>query len=230
MNDDLETASLRAAFAATGETSAAVPQSSACPPPAALWAAVSGELQPWQVRALVDHTAGCAGCAEDWRLAAAQLQETRPGEEAEEAPRPARRGHPWPWLATAAAAAIVATVVGVEQARRAPEGPVYRQGWQPPPIDSRLREGEALPRRRCLLRWSPVAGAVSYDVQVSSEDLNLLGAASGLATPEFQVSAEKLANVPAGGRIDWRVKALRKDGSEQSSQTFVTPLAGRASG
>jgi putative zinc finger protein len=67
MSDPREIASMRRAF----RRSAAPPKPESCPAPATIWAALHGELSLSEVRRIVDHTADCAACAEDWRLALA---------------------------------------------------------------------------------------------------------------------------------------------------------------
>src|SRR4051812_2166144 len=82
IQDTQELAKLRAAFTAPADDS---PAPEDCPSPETIWSAVRGELPPQALREAVDHTARCAACAEDWRLAvevnrqAEEQEETAPG-------------------------------------------------------------------------------------------------------------------------------------------------------
>src|SRR5436853_381237 len=75
-----------------------------------------------------------------------------------------------------------------------------------------------------VLRWSPLAGAVAYDVQVSTEDLRAVVAAKGQTATEYRVPESALAGLPPGARLLWQVDAVRPDGTHENSPTFVTPL------
>ena len=61
-----EESRLREAFAASTGTAAA-----GCVAPETIVDALRGTLPPERVRAVVEHTAACPACAEDWRLAVA---------------------------------------------------------------------------------------------------------------------------------------------------------------
>ncbi len=73
-----------------------------------------------------------------------------------------------------------------------------------------------------MLRWSPLPGAVSYDVQVSTEDLRALATAKGLTATEYRVPESALAGLPSASRLLWQVDAVRPDGTHENSQTFIT--------
>jgi len=76
--ENQELARWRQAFTVPAEDSPAPD----CPSPETIWSAVRGELPPQTLREVVEHTARCAACAEDWRLA---VEVNRQAEEQEEA-------------------------------------------------------------------------------------------------------------------------------------------------
>jgi anti-sigma factor RsiW len=232
--DDPQQARLRAAFA----TADAPPDPQSCPDAETVWSAVRGELPPAQLREVVDHTARCAACAEDWRLAAELNRQQAAGaadaaDAADDAGAfPRRRGNVvhgrfGRWRPLAAAAALAAGLlisVGIyHQASLNPQEPAYREASHAG-IRSLVPAGAALPRKAAVLRWSPLAGATGYDVQVSTEDLKSVATAKGLSAAQYRISEGALAPLPHGTKLLWRVDALRADGSHQASPTFTTPL------
>jgi hypothetical protein len=224
MMDDQELASLRQAFATHSQQT---PEPAACPAPEKIWDAVQGLLPPGEVREIVQHTALCAACAEDWRLART-MQEQEAATAAAPAPlRFAPRQHRLRTFGLAAAAALALAVVGVQWLER-PGGPTtaeYREGQQAT-IQSRVAEGRALPRERFVLEWTAPAAAktATYGVEVSTEDLRVVASAEGLRTPRYQVPASALQDLPAGARLLWKVEAELPEGGHVSSPTFVTPV------
>jgi hypothetical protein len=222
MNQDAQQLErLRAAFAAPGPA----PDPQSCPSPETLWSAVQGELPPQQMRAAVEHIALCPACAEDWRLAAelsrqqATTVATVPGRVLQ-----GRFGRWRPLAAAAALAAGLLIAVGLHHTGQpGPQEPAYREA-QHAGIRSLLPEGQALPRQAAVLRWSPLAGAVSYDVQVSTQDLQTVAAAKGQTAAEYRIPASALAALPPGAKLLWQVDAVRPDGTHETSPTFTTPL------
>jgi hypothetical protein len=231
--DDPQQARLRAAFAAAD----APPDPRSCPSAETIWSAVRGELPPAQLREVVDHTARCSACAEDWRLAAELNRQQAAGADAAEAADRAdavpnrlgtvvhgRFGRWRPLAAAAALAAGLLIAVGVyHQSPSSPQEPAYREAGHAG-IRSLVPAGAALPRKAAVLRWSPLEGATGYDVQVSTEDLKSVAAAKGLSAAQYRISEGSLASLPHGTKLLWRVDALRADGSHQASPTFSTPL------
>jgi hypothetical protein len=209
----------RAAFAESGPA----PDPASCPTPETLWSAVRGELPPEPMGEVLDHVAACAACAEDWRLAA---ELNRQEERAAMVPGKVIQGRFGQWRPLAAAAALAAGLliaVGVYRAQQPVQEPTYRE-VQHAGIHSLLSQGQALPRQAAVLRWSPLPGAVSYDVQVSTEDLQPVAAAKGQTATEYRVPESALAALPSGTRLLWQVDAVRPDGSHENSPTFVTSL------
>jgi len=223
--EDEELSRLRRAFA----ISQPAPAPETCPAPEKIWEAVRGELPPGEVEAIVQHTAVCASCAEDWRLAGV-LQTAEPAVSTAPAPAGVVRYGPWQRVRTyvlAAAAMLAVAVVGIQvyQAQQPDQGAAgYREGQQDA-IQSRIADGAPLPRDRFLLRWSaPAAAGATYDVEVSTEDLRVVSSAEDLRTPELQVPARAMAGLPVGSRLLWKVEADLPDGSHLSSPTFVTTV------
>ncbi|HEY0554495.1 MAG TPA: zf-HC2 domain-containing protein [Thermoanaerobaculia bacterium] len=220
--DEQQLARLRAAFAAPD----LAPDPQSCPPPEKLWSAVRGELDPQAMREVLDHVALCSACAEDWRLAA-ELNRQQAGESAVTPGRvlQGRFGRWRPLAATAALAAGLLLAVGVWRAEMAPhQAPIYREARHES-IRSLLPAGQALPRQDAVLRWSPLPGAASYDVRVTTEDLfQTVASAQGTTTTELRVPAAALAGLPPGAKLLWQVDAVRPDGTRETSPTFTTPL------
>jgi hypothetical protein len=220
--DNQELARWRSAFTAPAE---AAPAPEDCPAPETIWAAVRGELPPHEMREVVDHTARCEACAEDWRLAVevdrkgARQTEAVPGKVIV-----GRFGQWRPMFAAAALAAGLLVAVGVYREAIVPtQTPIYREaeGTQ---VRSLLPAGQALPRQGAVLRWTPLAGAASYDVSVSTEDLRQVASAQGQAATEYRLPEAALAGLPAGAKLLWQVEAVFPDGHRVTSPTFTTLL------
>ncbi len=108
---------LRDAFASLAPTAEARAD---CPEPERVWRAAAGEVPSAEIRALVDHTAGCPSCAEEWRLA----RELVPNVQGSVANFPVERRAPrsgW-WLAAAAAGLLVVAGVPLWRASLALHG------------------------------------------------------------------------------------------------------------
>ena len=223
MTDDAQNfARLRAAFQAPAGPA---PAPETCPAPETIWAGVRGELQPQQMRDVLDHVASCAACAEDWRLAAEIEREA--SRAATAVPGKVIVGRFGQWRPLAAAAALAAGLliaVGVYQTGQiGPQEPTYREVEQTE-VRSLLPEGQALPRQGAVLRWTPVPGATSYDVQVSTEDLQVVATAQGQTGTEYRIPESGLAGLTSGTKLLWQVDAVFPDGTRRSSPTFTTPL------
>jgi hypothetical protein len=215
MNDqDLELERLRSAFAARVDVAGTGAE---CPPADRLWSAVQGQLGPDEVRPLVAHIAACGACAESWRLArelgaddaAVQLAARRPV---------AARGRFTAWAAGIAATIALAAVF---VQRPAPSD--FREGAGAA-IRSLVPESRALSRHRLLLRWDGAPPGSSYAVQVATDGLEPVADARGLSAPEYLVPPERLASLPAGTKLLWRVEAVAPGGARLVSGTFVSRL------
>lgn len=223
--DTQELARLRAAFAIPDPAGIA-PDPETCPAPETIWAAVRGELPPRELREVVEHTAVCAACAEDWRLAVEI--------EKQEAPQTAtlpvgrvitgRFGQWRSWTAAAALAAGLLIAVGLYRTGNfGPQEPTFREA-EGTAVQSLIAEGQALPYQNAVLRWSPLPGAASYDVRISTEDLRVVDTVQGQTGTEYHIPDSALAGLPAGTKLLWQVDAVFPDGTRQSSQTFSNPL------
>jgi hypothetical protein len=226
---------LRAAFAQPED-----PQDpDRCAAPFEIWDGVHGRLPPDRLRDLVEHLAGCASCAEAWRVA---LLMERPGA-GDQAAAPAagqalagylvtdRRASRPRWrlyaaLATAAAAAAFAVVLGTHDFRRGEQPAVIAQrggGTADQAAATRwLTPGEAaLPRSVARVRWSGVPGA-TYDLAVDLEDESgaakpvPIAAPRGLAVTEYTVPAPNLVDVPAGALVHATLTAHLPDGRSET--------------
>lgn len=185
-----------------------------CPEPDRIWEAVRGELPPDEVRDVVDHVAVCASCAEDWRIAV-EFEKQK----AAVVPFPVRFQ---PWIA-AAAAALVLTVGGVYVRQTTkPPGPVAE--YRGAETEIRSLAGKMGPRQDFVLSWTPVEGAESYDLLVTTAELSTVADPKDLTATRYQVPASALADLPAGAQLHWRVTAVFPDGERKQSPTFTTAL------
>ena len=202
-----------------------------CPTADAYWAAAAGELPFERVRALVDHGATCARCAEAWRiLVDVRRAASEAGAEASDTPplrslvggAPARpRLRTWTLLppALSAVAAVGLWVV----LRPAPV--------RPPPVERgtgssaavRAESPEVQPARDAVLRWSEVPGASSYNVTVLTPDLVVVHQAVGVSGREFRLP-EAVRQRAAGSELLWNVDAVMPDGRTVASPTFELRL------
>jgi hypothetical protein len=129
------------------------------------------------------------------------------------------------WVPLAAAAALV-VVVGL-MLRQGPirddQPPQYRTGEEIA-IQSLLPEEAPLPRSACLLRWSAGPEGSRYNVEVATADLEVIARARGLEREEFAVPANRLADLPPGAELLWRVEATLPDGRTITTPTFIARL------
>ena len=216
MMKDEEVSRLRAAF--TAPVPAAWNQED-CPEPDLIWEAVRGELPPDEIRDIVDHVAVCASCAEDWRVAMEFEKESEARQNVHSFP--ARRFQPW---VAAAAAAIVLTVAGVYVRETQKPEQVAEYRGELSKIEALVPPGEVLPRQGFVLAWKPVPGAESYDLLVTTTELDSVVSPKGLTTTRYQVPADALASLPAGAQLHWSVAAVFPDGSREQSPTFTAAL------
>ena len=212
---------------------AALPDSNdqECPDADTYWAAAAGELPFERVRALVDHGATCARCAEAWRiLVDVRRAASEAGAEASDTPplrslvggAPARpRLRTWTLLPLALSAMAA---VGLWVVLRPP--PV-----RPPPVERGTGNGAAVraespevqPARDAVLRWSEVPGASSYNVTVLTPDLVVVHQAVGVSGREFRLP-EAVRQRAAGSELLWNVDAVMPDGRTVASPTFQLRL------
>jgi len=202
-----------------------------CPTADVYWAAAAGELPFERVRALVDHGATCARCAEAWRiLVDVRRAASEAGAEASDTPplrslvggAPARpRLRTWTLLPPALSAVAA---VGLWVVLR--PAPVH-----PPPVERgtgssaavRAESPEVQPARDAVLRWSEVPGASSYNVTVLTPDLVVVHQAVGVSGREFRLP-EAVRQRAAGSELLWNVDAVMPDGRTVASPTFQLRL------
>lgn len=184
----------------------------------------------------MEHVANCGSCAAAWRLAR-EISQSAPRSGSLASRRGVGRRVAWAALATAAILIIGLSLIQLQQIRNetqsvhspAPElpkmavdrsvgGPGYRDS-DGTAIFSRLEPGKALPRDHCLLQWrvEPDTGGVEYQIQVLDESLNPISSNGRLSETEFLVPAQKLANLPAGSRLVWQLRAEWPDGQKRSA-------------
>jgi hypothetical protein len=211
MNDVLRKALLEDAEPKSG--------GSECPKAEELWKSAGGELTKKENEEIVLHIGECGYCATAWRLAREMAEEKVPVGDSHPARAPTVRG--WaPWLA-AAAVLVVAVALGLQLTGPLLERqPVYRtqEGALLAPITP---DGGSLPRDGFVLRWTAGPQGTSYDVRLTTEDLDLLAQGRMLEANEFRVPEETLAELPTGARLFWQVTAHVPDGRRIDSDSFL---------
>ena len=212
---------------------AALPDSNdqECPDADTYWAAAAGELPFERVRALVDHGATCARCAEAWRILAdvrraaaearAEVSDPRPlqslvGDAPARFPMRTRTLLP---LALSAMAAVGLWVVLRPPAIRPP--PVERGSGNASTV--RAESAEVQRAGDAVLRWSEVPGASSYNVTILTPDLVVVHQSVGLSGREFRLP-ESVRQRAAGTGLLWNVDAVMPDGRTVASPTFELRL------
>jgi len=207
---------MREAFASLGETA---PPGDGCPTPEQIWDAATGETSSQElVHTLIEHTASCPACAEDWRLARGLRSVSQ--ESSIASPRTRHRANRLRWLVAAAAFVLLfATALPLHRWLTRPDRPAVRGTFGE--IFSLVAEGERLPRERCLLRWSPGPPGTSFRLRVLTDDARELVAVDGVDQPEYLIEEESLLALPSGARLLWRVEATLPEGRHLVSPTFM---------
>jgi hypothetical protein len=214
MNDERMRAGLAALLEIKGD-------GEECPPAGTIWDSVEGRLERERNEAVLIHLGECAACSAAWRLARRLYsEEAKSGGQAEEVPIRRRL-----WFPLAAAAVIVlglglGTLHLLTRQELPPEYRTQEDRW----LESELAPGQPLPRDECVLRWTAGPEGTTYELRVTTEDLEPLARAGRLEWPEYRVDPGVLDGVPPGGALLWRVTAHLPDGSRISSRTFTTPL------
>lgn len=211
---------LGSAFASLSVSAVAGPD---CPPPEAIWDAVTGAASPVRAAEIVEHTSRCFACAEAWRLA----RELGARPVAGSGALPARRGFlgagPGRWTALAAMAVLAAGLGFFVVLRRAAPPIVMRAGEEAA-IHSLVPESTPLSREDCILRWSAPAAGARYTVRVGTEDLSPVALVERLELAEYSIPAKDLEKIPSGSVIVWQVEAVLPDGRRVASPGFRNRL------
>jgi hypothetical protein len=192
-----------------------------CPPPDRLWDAARGELPARETRSIVSHTAACASCSADWRLALELGRDAGAAVAARSSSRTAPR-LALLVAATLAGAAILVTWRGLER----PEPSGFRTGPRGGAVRALIGDRAPLPRDAFVLRWEAPSPGSTYAVEVASEDLRPLFSCSELESPEIRVPRAALGSVPAGGIVIWRVRASLPGGRVVASPAFLATVVG----
>ena len=215
-----------------------------CPMPDRIWAAVQLELPLEERLAIIDHTTTCQVCAEAWRLSMELAAEgataalPKPGREESNLQAIGRDDLTrTPFnragilttaksrLAWAAIAASLVVITGLVFALRSSltDEPVLRAP-ETGDIRSLVAERGQIPRDDFRLEWSAGPSGARYDLTVTTSDLEVIVDVRGLDRPEYRIAPERLADVPPGARVFWRVSARTSDGATVSSRTFETTV------
>jgi hypothetical protein len=239
--DHGEIARLRGALRRAGGEA---PAPELCPPPETIWDAVHGALPAGPTIGVVEHTAACPSCAQEWRHAK-ELRDASEHRSREAAAAAAAPPASWPALRrpsrTAALAALLVLAVGAGLARLQMRArpPAMRPG-RGAEIRS-LVSGRDLPRQAFLLRWSVPAGSggapapggdgapagrqpATWDLAVVTAGGQPVVRPRGLSSPEYLVPQSSLAGLPGATELRWQVKAALPDGASLASPTFHNRL------
>jgi hypothetical protein len=200
-----------------------------CPAPDRIWAAVQLELPLEERLAIIDHLASCQVCAEAWRLSMELAAEGTTVKPDDRTPAPFNRAailttaksRP-AWAAIAASLGVIAGLVFVLRSSLTDE-PVLRAPANGA-IESLVGERGQIPRDDFRLEWSAGPPGARYDLTMTTSDLEVIVDVRGLDRTEYRIAPERLADVPPGARVLWRVFARTPDGATVSSRTFETTV------
>ncbi len=212
-----------------------------CPSAEQLWQAVAGELEPEVFRRIVEHTADCPACAEDFRLTRAMVDQSGASKKRAEpsvgevvpfarqaATRTSstRTSSTRRWasgLAIAAALILVVLNWRTQAPVETPTDPIYRSA-STEELVSELADGAVLPRDQARLLWSGPEGA-RYHLVVTTEELEPVFESRNLSRSEVTIPADQLAGLADGTVLIWQVEAVLEGGERLSSVGFRAELA-----
>ena len=187
-----------------------------CPSAETLWDSATERLGPEADAPILLHIGECGACGLAWELAR-DLAPTREQETATERSR---------WLPLAAAALLAVAVTGVvvdQQRRQDPASSSYRESaveW----LVSTTPQDRPLSREDCRLRWASGPDGTTYDVVVTTEELEPITHAWALEEAELSIDRPALNGVASDESIFWRVTAHSPDGAVTESVTFITRI------
>ena len=207
-----------------------------CPPPEMLWRAARGELAGDELESLGAHLRTCSACGEGLAVSAELVAESEPRVLAWRTRRSGRIAAAAAGI-TALAAGLVLFLTHREPAPGEDPGAelVASRGERSAETIRPLSKEEQ-PASDARLQWTPVAGAVRYRVQVSTEDLRPIHdrtlEGTTLALPAELGTAGVTREAPQSGQVYlWQVEALLPDGRSVTSSTFrlqLVPASPRA--
>jgi hypothetical protein len=211
--------SLREAFQSDAEI---LNDGERCPPTERIWRSAEGELDRPQNESLLRHLGECGACAASWRLAR-DLSESSGKKRAPVAAGRGSRFGDLPMLAMAAALVLAVALGSQLFGPRRTEAPAFRNQqaeWLTPVGE----DGGSLPRGQFLLRWAEGPEGSTYDIRVTTEDLDLLATGRRLEQAEYQVPADALEDLPGGAAVYWQVTAHLPGGRSIDSDSFLTRI------
>ena len=194
-------------------------------PPGESWAAlVDGTIAPAKRETLLDHLAGCPDCAIEVRTLRELKTWSRElaGEAPALAPPRVSRRFDWPWAAALAAILLLPLLTLLLRQ----EPPLPASGVRGDAIAAAAVEppdGALLPTAPARLRWSPVADARQYRVQLLDAEASLLWTSSAGSETTIDLPRELRERLAAGRTYLWRVEILL-DGDSRRSPTYAFRL------
>ncbi len=198
------------------------PQGDASVSAETLHAFLDGELPAPEARAVALALVADPSLAEDLRVTAGLKRAKNESVEAEVPARASRSRLLW-----ASAAALAAAVLALWIMRPPAPSPggseEIRAGGETSPIVSSV-VGESLPRDAFVLTWSGGPNEVTWDVQVTTEELTVVFQAFDREQPSVRVPASVLRDHAAGTKLLWRVTAVDAAGGRSRSAAFRVRL------
>ena len=211
---------LRAAFAVPAEKSVS---SADCLPDETIWKAVHAGLDAVELQRVLDHTAGCAACAESWRMAHAVGNEAGIRKIGALRAFPSRRAV----FALSAVAATILLVLFVAPTLNDWPGSIPADEFRDAPavrLESLLDETEIFSRNALQLRWTGGPEGTLYTVELVDENLAVLARSEPQEPTEYTVPPDKLEGLPADATLYWRIDAVLPDATRISSGVFLLRL------
>lgn len=183
-----------------------------CPPAERIAASARGELGRADERALLDHLAGCGACAAAWRAVRATGAGWVPV-----------RGRPR-WAAVAAMLVVALLGAGTWYVARRPTAlapPAHRAIEPGAPVPLSPVETLSAPWE---LRWSAGLEGTTYDVHVTTLDLDELHTAVRVTGTSYLLPEEAVTRIRARESVVWQVVAHLPDGERHASRSVVVAV------
>ena len=205
--------------------------------PEVIWDAAHGRGDPSTRAALAARLADDPALLEEWRLAAsfaeaADRDEAETGVEtpirASASPEPApaaNEGSYGRWLVVAAVVATAVLLVILlprTDAVRYEDDPQQMRDADAGKVASQTPA--SVTRDAATLKWSAIEGVGAYEVYVTTGALEPVFEARALTEPTVTIDPARLADLPSGTRLLWRVETVMSDGSRRRSETFDVTL------